>query len=83
MQLSLPPVCLLYSCTRQNTELPTLRLGLFLLVAPSNYSPPRLASRGAPISTTKLSAVLILMMPMTRSFLAGRYWMGNLASVFT
>ena len=51
MQLSFPPMCLLYSTTLQKTAEPTFRFGLFLLVAPSNYRPPNVASNGAPIST--------------------------------
>lgn len=81
MQLTLAPVCLLYSTTLQNIKAPDFKLGLFLLVAPSNYSPPRMPSMGAPMSTIKVYAVLTLTTPMTKSFLAGKYCTGNLVRV--
>jgi hypothetical protein len=73
MQLRRAPVYLLYSVTRQNTGVPGFKLGLFLLVTPSNYNPPSTPSKGAPMSRIKLSAVLILTTPITRSFLLGKY----------
>ena len=55
----------LYSLTRANTISPGLRAGRFLLLAPSNYNPPRSASCGALISTTKPYPNLFLMTPTT------------------
>jgi hypothetical protein len=81
MQLSCPPVCLLYWSTRQKTTAPIFKFGLLLLVTPSNYSPPSVASNGAPMSTTKLSDVLIFMIPITKSFRVGKYWIGKLVRV--
>lgn len=45
------PRYLLCSVTLQYTNEPIIRLGLFFLVAPSNYSAGNIASNGAPIST--------------------------------
>ena len=81
MQLNLPPVNLLYYITRQNIAEPTFKLGLFLLVAPSNYNPPKTESNGAPISTTNVSAVLILTIPITKSFFYGKYCTGKRTNV--
>ena len=36
-----------------------------------------MASNGAAMSTIKVSAVLTLTIPITRSFLTGKYWTGK------